>query len=143
MASVAIQEQHRKNGNCIIHLQCCLDADSKRYIQDSLQYVLLKYFDREYTKGLLYKHRCNLSSLLCCDIRQLLQLLGAHLAEISEQQDELEFDPTSLVSILSQVLEYLTYLSFVIMRNPCTSRPFKICGPIPLNSAHGPSCSMM
>lgn len=33
------------------------------------------------------------------------------------------------------------YLSLVIINSPCTSRPFVICGAIPLKSPSRPSCS--
>lgn len=40
-------------------------------------------------------------------------------------------------------VKQLTHLSLAIMRMPCTKRPFKICGPIPLKSPPSPSCSIM
>jgi hypothetical protein len=36
-----------------------------------------------------------------------------------------------------------THLSLVIISIPCTSRPFRICGAMPLKRPNRPSCSMM
>lgn len=48
--------------------------------------------------ALLDKDRGDLASLFCGNVCKLLQLLGANLSEISEQQNERELDPASGIS---------------------------------------------
>lgn len=68
-----------------------------------------------------------------------------HGLEIADEEDKHEFDTATLelAPAFLGPIDMGTHRSLVIIRMPWTSRPLRICGPMPLNKLMGPSFSMM